>query len=92
VWDNRQYQLTGGQPTHTAYRTDLAKMAEGAGFENVERTETLDAFKAAFDKAMTVPGPWFILALIGPETTPVRPPRSPTFIKHRFMTELGVSH
>lgn len=92
VWDNRQYQLTGGQPTHTAFRTDLARMAEGAGFENVERVETLPAFNTAFDRAMDKPGPWFILALVGPETSPVRPPKSPTFIKHRFMTELGVEH
>ena len=92
VWDNRQYQLTGGQPTHTAFGTDLARMAEGAGFEHVERVETLQAFQGAFDRALEGPGPWFILALVGPESSPARPPKSPTFIKHRFMSALGVSH
>jgi thiamine pyrophosphate-dependent acetolactate synthase large subunit-like protein len=92
VWDNRQYQLTGGQPTHTAFGTDLARIAEGAGLEQVERVETLEAFRSAFDRAMSNPGPWFILALVGPEASPGRPPKSPTFIKHRFMAALGVSH
>jgi thiamine pyrophosphate-dependent acetolactate synthase large subunit-like protein len=92
VWDNRQYQLTGGQPTHTAYGADLARIAEGAGWERVERAETLEAFQRAFDRAMGAPGPWFIHALVGPETSPARPPKSPTLIKHRFMTALGVGH
>ena len=92
VWDNRQYQLTGGQPTHTAFGTDLARIAEGAGIGKVERVETNEAFQRAFDKTMEGPGPWFILALVGPETSPARPPKSPTFIKHRFMTALGVDH
>ncbi len=92
VWDNRQYQLTGGQPTHTAYYTDLARVAEGAGFEKVERAETQQAFERAVDRAMAEPGPWFIHGIVDDATSPARPPKSPTFIKHRFMTELGVSH
>jgi thiamine pyrophosphate-dependent acetolactate synthase large subunit-like protein len=92
VWDNRQYQLTGGQPTHTSFRTDLAKVAEGAGYDQAERVETLDAFKRSFDRSMTGPGPWFILALVNTSTSTARPPKSPTFIKHRFMTELGAEH
>src|SRR5262249_16715849 len=26
IWDNRQFETTGGQPTHTAFGTDLAKL------------------------------------------------------------------
>jgi len=92
VWDNRQYQLTGGQPTHTSFRTDLARIAEGAGYERADRVETLEAFNRSFDRAMNGPGPWFILALVNTSTSTARPPKSPTFIKHRFMTELGVEH
>ena len=33
--DNGQHGETGGQPGHTSRRTDLAKMAEGAGFASV---------------------------------------------------------
>lgn len=90
-WDNRSYELTGKQPTATAFRTDLAKVAEGAGIQKVERVESLPAFQRAFDRAMAEDGPWFILALIDQERAkPPRPPKSPTYIKHRFMTALGL--
>jgi thiamine pyrophosphate-dependent acetolactate synthase large subunit-like protein len=93
VWDNRSYELTGKQPTATAYKTDLAKMAEGAGYasDKVERVESIAAFRAAFDKAMKSDGPWFILALVEQNRAkPPRPPLSPTYIKHRFMIDLGL--
>jgi thiamine pyrophosphate-dependent acetolactate synthase large subunit-like protein len=91
VWDNRSYELTGKQPTATAFKTDLAKMAEGAGIPKVERVESLPAFQGVFDRALAEDGPWFILALIEQDRAkPPRPPRSPTYIKHRFMTDLGL--
>jgi thiamine pyrophosphate-dependent acetolactate synthase large subunit-like protein len=83
--------LTGKQPTATAFKTDLAKMAEGAGIPKVERVESLPAFQGVFDRALAEDGPWFILALIEQDRAkPPRPPRSPTYIKHRFMTDLGL--
>jgi len=93
VWDNRSYELTGKQPTATAFRTDLAKIAEGAGFapDKVERVETMPAFRHAFDRAMGGDGPWFIHALV--ENNRAKPPRvpfSPAYLKHRFMIALGV--
>ncbi len=92
VWDNRMYHLTGKQPTATAYRTDLAKVAEGAGFESVFRCETLDGFKQAVDASLSTPGPHFIHALNDDEGPQGHFPRSPTFIRHRFMEALGVEH
>jgi len=90
-WDNRQYAMTGGQETATAFRTDLAKVAEGAGIAHVERVETLAAFQKAFDRALTEPGPWFIhVPCITGEPKGKLPP--PTTIKQRFMEALGVSH
>lgn len=90
IWDNRQFELTGGQPTHTAFGTDLAKLAQGSGFEQVSTVETQEAFELAFDRAMQHPGPWIIVALIDNERAAGRPPKSPTYIKHRFMGSLGV--
>jgi thiamine pyrophosphate-dependent acetolactate synthase large subunit-like protein len=93
VWDNRSYELTGKQPTATAYKADLAKIAEGSGYaaDKVEKVESLPAFQKAFDRALAGDGPWFIHALIEQtRAKPPRPPKSPTFIKHRFMTDLGV--
>jgi sulfopyruvate decarboxylase subunit beta len=90
IWDNRQFELTGGQPTHTAFRTDLAKLAHGAGFDKVETVETQEAFERAFARALREPGPWIIVAIIDAERATGRPPKSPTYIKHRFMESLGV--
>lgn len=93
VWDNRMYQITGGQPTATAGKANLAEIARGSGMEKVTQVETLEAFSEALDKALAEEGPWFIHALVEePEKPTARPPKSPTFIKHRFMTDLGVEH
>jgi thiamine pyrophosphate-dependent acetolactate synthase large subunit-like protein len=93
-WDNRMYYLTGQQPTATAFRTDLAKVAEGCGYapEKVFRCETLEAFTAALDKALSEQGPHFILALNDEQGSKGTIPRSPTYIRHRFMEALGVPH
>ena len=90
VWDNGQFELTGGQPTHTAYRTDLATIARGAGFTQVTSVETQDAFEEAFSHALNIPGPWVLIAHIDSQRSPGRPPKSATFIKHRFMQSLGI--
>ncbi|MGE3536771.1 MAG: thiamine pyrophosphate-dependent enzyme [Candidatus Tectimicrobiota bacterium] len=90
VWDNQQFELTGGQPTHTALHADLARIAQGAGFEAVVTVETQAAFEQAFSRALREPGPWVIVALVDAERGAGRPPKSPTYIKHRFMTSLGV--
>jgi len=90
IWDNHQFELTGGQPTHTAFRTDPAKLAQGAGFDQVECVDTQAAFERVFCRALHEPGPWIIVALIDTERAAGRPPKSPTFIKHRFMMSLGV--
>ena len=90
IWDNRQFELTGGQPTHTAYRTDLALIARGAGFVKVEAVEDQEGFERALVQALREPGPWVIVAHIDAARATGRPPKSPTYIKHRFMQSLGV--
>ncbi|MEE8394672.1 MAG: thiamine pyrophosphate-dependent enzyme [bacterium] len=92
VWDNRMYHLTGRQPTATAYRTDLAQVAAACGFESVAACENLDDFKKEVDRALATPGPHFIHALNDDADREGELPPSPTFIKHRFMTALGVEH
>ena len=92
VWDNRSYAMTGGQPTATAYRTDLAAIARAAGYPKVESIDALAAFKGAIDRALAEPGPWFIhcLTLVKPVVSGGLP--SPTAIKHRFMDAIGARH
>ena len=56
VWDNRQFELTGGQPTHTATCANLAELARASGFGQVVAVETQDDFEAAFSQAYREPG------------------------------------
>ncbi len=84
VFDNRAHYLTGRQPTATAGPTDLAHVAAGAGFPHAERAETMAAFRSAVDRAWAEDGPWFIQALVEQQPRSGRPPKSPTFLRHRF--------
>ena len=89
-WDNRMYEMTGKQPTATSGPADLAAMAEGAGFPNVTRVETLAAFEKALERALAEDGPWFIQAIVSGERAKRDPkgPKSATAIRHRFQEAL----
>ena len=89
VWDNRSYAMTGGQPTATAYRTDLAALARGAGYPRVERADTLDAFRQAVDRALVEPGPWFLHCLMQEKPVSSRGLPGPAAIKQRFMDAIA---
>ena len=91
VFDNHQHKMTGGQPTATAAGADFAAIAKGAGFPQVARVETLDAMRAAVQQALVSNGPAFIHVLVEQSPKEGKPPKSPTFIRHRFMDNLGVS-
>ncbi len=64
VIDNECYEGTGGQPTATAGRADLAAMARGAGIEKVETARTLDEFKEAAKHALSDKALHFIVAKV----------------------------
>lgn len=51
--DNENYQSIGGFPTMTAYKTDLAAMAKGAGIEYTVTVRKFDDFKREVDEALT---------------------------------------
>jgi len=85
VWDDQVYQTTGGQPTHTSAKADLAGIARAAGNPNAVTVDDEPGFAAAVDRALREPGPWFINAKIIPEKGTARPPRDPIFFKYRFM-------
>ncbi|WP_370327108.1 thiamine pyrophosphate-dependent enzyme [Euzebya sp.] len=62
VWDNRSFELTGGQPTATTDgATDLAAVATGCGIPAVRTVADLDAFTTTIDEALTSPGPWCLV-------------------------------
>ena len=85
VWDNEQYQLTGGQPTATATVTDLAALGSGAGLRHVTTVRTMDEFKDRLDVWLTEQGPWLVVAKIDDSPSPTRPPKDPVGIKIRFV-------
>jgi len=79
VWDNGQYQLTGGQPTATATVTDLAVMGRGAGFQHIAAVTTMSEFEAGLETWLTELSPWLVVARI--DDSPARPPKDPVWIK-----------
>jgi thiamine pyrophosphate-dependent acetolactate synthase large subunit-like protein len=85
VWDNGQYQLTGGQPTGTATVTDLATMGRGAGLQHVAAVTTMSEFEVGLETWLTESGPWLAVAKIDDSPAPARPPKDPVWIKLWFM-------
>jgi thiamine pyrophosphate-dependent acetolactate synthase large subunit-like protein len=89
VMDNQSYQITGVQPTATAYGADLVAIARGAGIAQSEWAADEDMFDELFARALAEDGPSLIVARIddkpGVSTTERDPPR----ITDRFMRGLG---
>ena len=57
VMDNGLYEVTGGQPTAGAGRTDFAGLARAAGIPRVYAFDTPEAWRAGAAEALTGPGP-----------------------------------
>jgi len=60
--DNSAYAFMS--ETFTTRRTDLAKMAQGAGIANASTVKTLEEFSAAAEQAMESTGPTLIVAKV----------------------------
>jgi thiamine pyrophosphate-dependent acetolactate synthase large subunit-like protein len=88
IWDNAQYQITGGQPTHTAGKADIEAIARGAGFKKALTVNTFAAFKEALSQILSQPGPWILVAKTDSSKALGRPPKSPVYIKNQFMEAL----
>jgi thiamine pyrophosphate-dependent acetolactate synthase large subunit-like protein len=91
IWDNQQYQITGGQPTHTAEQADLEAIARGAGFKQALTVDTFAAFKEALSQILSPSGPWILVAKTDSSRALGRPPKSPVHIKNQFMQALNLS-
>ena len=76
VMDNGSYARMGS--TFTTRKTDLAKMAQGAGIANARTVDTLEEFSAAAKQAMESPGPTLIVAKVERDTGRVSADRSRT--------------
>ena len=85
VWDNEAWAQTGGQPSHTSTNTNLEDVAKSCGISKTTTVDDLETLEAAFGRAMSEPGPWFIVAKIeeAAEYMPVAPVE-PEFTLYRF--------
>ena len=84
VWDNEEWGQTGHQASHTAMGTDLEQVAKGCGIPRTATVTTEEQLETVFVEALSIPGPWFIVAKI--EETEHLPyaPIEPEMTLHRF--------
>ncbi|HXV65250.1 MAG TPA: thiamine pyrophosphate-dependent enzyme [Vicinamibacteria bacterium] len=90
VLDNETYGETGGQESHTARGVDLAGIARAAGFAEAwtlrDRAE-LTRLRSSIHEA---DGPLFASVKVSSAKVPmVLPPRSGSFLHHRFRDAVG---
>jgi thiamine pyrophosphate-dependent acetolactate synthase large subunit-like protein len=90
VMDNRAYQITGGQPTATAFNTDLVVMARGAGIEASDWARDAEDFERLVDEGLARAAPTLIAARIDDSLPAATTHRDPVQIREAFMRGLGV--
>ncbi len=83
IWDNRAFDLTGGQPTATADGTDLVAVARGCGIETASRVASLDEFSATAETFLREDGLWCVVV----DTSPTPPDRTKPLValRRRFL-------
>jgi sulfopyruvate decarboxylase subunit beta len=91
VWDNEAHGTTGGQPSATARRTDLAGVARAAGIARARTVRQAAEFAAALEEALSSPQSCVIVAKVEEAEPRHKPPLDPVVIKHRFMAAIGAS-
>lgn len=90
VWDNAQWQLTGGQAVATSATCDIAAVARACGIESVDAPDNSDDFERSVRRAIDSPGPHAIIARIdgsGSKSAHM----DPVYLKHRFMRSMGLT-
>ncbi|MGH2406426.1 MAG: thiamine pyrophosphate-dependent enzyme [bacterium] len=92
VFDNRMYETTGGQASHTARGVSLAAIARGAGLAQVREVGDLPSFADAAGAAVREAGPWFIATMVEPAASTARLARRPIYDKDRFMNSIRIPH
>jgi thiamine pyrophosphate-dependent acetolactate synthase large subunit-like protein len=90
IWDNEQWQLTGGQRLATASTCDLATVARGCGIVNVTTPADNDSFESDIRRALDSPGPHILVVKIDATAGVGRPHSDPIWHKYRFMQAVGV--
>jgi thiamine pyrophosphate-dependent acetolactate synthase large subunit-like protein len=89
VMDNQAYQITGLQPTATAFGADFVAIARGAGIGQSEWAADKDMFDQLFARALAEDGPSLIAVRIDDKPGVGTTDRDPARICDRFMRGLG---
>ena len=84
VWDNEQWAQTGNQASHTAFGTDLERVALGCGIANTATVFDEEELKSVFLQALDRDGPWFIVAKVQEEEYLPVAPVEPEMTLYRF--------
>jgi thiamine pyrophosphate-dependent acetolactate synthase large subunit-like protein len=85
VIDNERYGETGGQPTHTAHPTDLARVAAGCGIASATTIRDEGGLGDLSQLALRQPGPVVVVIKVDAHDEPlVLPPRDAALLKHRL--------
>jgi thiamine pyrophosphate-dependent acetolactate synthase large subunit-like protein len=90
VWDNEVHQTTGGQPTATAFKTNLASIALGAGFEKVLEPQNEEELIAIYDRILSgESGPFYVNVKVDKGAAEGQIDRDPIWYKMRFMRAIA---
>jgi thiamine pyrophosphate-dependent acetolactate synthase large subunit-like protein len=90
VMDNATYQITGSQPTASAFGADFVAIARGAGIKRSDWALDEAAFEQLVAHALAQEGPTFIAARIDDKPAVATTDRDPAQLRDRFMRGLGV--
>jgi thiamine pyrophosphate-dependent acetolactate synthase large subunit-like protein len=90
VMDNRAYQITGSQPTASAFGADFVTIARGAGIKQSDWALDEAIFEQLVGRALAQDGPSFIAARIDDQPAVATTERDPAQLRDRFMRGLGV--
>ncbi len=89
IWDNEVHMTTGGQPTATAFRSDFAGLARGAGIEKVLAPATEDELRQAYDRVLREDGPFVVPVKVAKGRAEGTIDRDVIGYARRFMTALA---
>lgn len=89
TFDNERYGETGMQSTHTAAKTDLAKVAAACGISTTGTIRTEEELAIALPTILEAPGPVYHLIKVRAEKLDfVLPPKDGVHLKNRFRRAL----
>jgi thiamine pyrophosphate-dependent acetolactate synthase large subunit-like protein len=90
VMDNGIYQITGGQPTPAAARSDIVAIAQGCGLAASAWAADEEDFQRRSAAALAADKPTLIAVRIDDSPGVGKPLRDPAQIRERFMRGIGV--